>query len=59
MDRNSFCDCWGVSIGKHCVIGANSVVTQDIPDYSVVVGAPAKIISRYDFEKNMYIKLKN
>lgn len=48
----------GVSIGKHCVIGANSVVTQDIPDYSVVVGAPAKIISRYDFEKNMYIKLK-
>lgn len=39
----------GAKIGKHCVIGANSVVTKDIPDYCVVVGAPAKIIKRYDF----------
>ena len=39
----------GAKIGKHCVIGANSVVTRDIPDYSVAVGAPAKIIKRYDF----------
>ena len=38
----------GASIGKHCVIGANSVVTKDIPDYCVAVGAPAKIIRRYD-----------
>ena len=38
----------GASIGKHCVIGANSVVTHDIPDYSVAVGSPAKIIRRYD-----------
>lgn len=34
----------GASIGKHCVIGANSVVTHDIPDYCVAVGAPAKVI---------------
>jgi acetyltransferase-like isoleucine patch superfamily enzyme len=34
----------GASIGKNCVIGANSVVTKDIPDYSVAVGAPAKVI---------------
>lgn len=33
-----------VKIGKHCVIGANSVVTKDIPDYSVAVGNPAKVI---------------
>ena len=39
----------GVKIGKHCVIGANSVVTKDIPDYSVAVGVPAKIIKRYCF----------
>ena len=38
----------GVTIGKHCVIGANSVVTRDIPDYSVAVGAPAKVIRYYD-----------
>ena len=39
----------GAKIGKHCIIGANSVVTKDIPDYCVAVGAPAKIIKRYDF----------
>ena len=33
-----------VKIGKHCVIGANSVVTKDIPDYCVAVGSPAKVI---------------
>lgn len=33
-----------VKIGKHCVIGANSVVTRDVPDYSVAVGSPAKVI---------------
>lgn len=38
----------GAHIGKHCVVGANAVVTKDIPDYSVAVGVPAKIIKRYD-----------
>lgn len=33
-----------VKIGKHCVIGANSVVTKDLPDYCVAVGSPAKVI---------------
>jgi acetyltransferase-like isoleucine patch superfamily enzyme len=42
----------GARIGKHCVIGANSVVTKDIPDYCVAAGAPAKIIKRYDFKTN-------
>ena len=37
----------GATIGKHCTIGANSVVTGDIPDYSVAVGAPARVIKRY------------
>ena len=34
----------GVTIGRHCVIGANSVVTRDVPDYSIAVGAPARVI---------------
>jgi len=46
----------GASIGKGCVIGANSVVTKDIPDYCVAVGAPAKIIKRYNFELNEWLK---
>ena len=38
----------GVSIGRHSVIGAGSVVTKDIPDFSVAVGNPAKVIKQYD-----------
>ena len=34
----------GVTIGKGCVIGVNSVVTHDVPDYKIVVGSPARII---------------
>jgi acetyltransferase-like isoleucine patch superfamily enzyme len=34
----------GSRVGRHVVIGANSVVTGDIPDYSVAVGAPARVI---------------
>lgn len=37
----------GVNIGEHCVIGANSVVTRDIPSFSVAVGVPAQVIKRY------------
>lgn len=33
-----------VKIGKHCVIGANSVVTKDVPDYCVAVGSPTRVI---------------
>jgi acetyltransferase-like isoleucine patch superfamily enzyme len=46
-------DCWigggativdGVTIGRGCVIGAGAVVTHDAPDFSVLVGVPARII---------------
>ena len=48
-------DCWigggaiicpGVTIGNRCVIGAGSVVTKDIPDDSVAVGNPARVIRK-------------
>lgn len=39
-----------VKIGNNCVVGANSVVTQDIPDYHIAVGAPARIIKRVSGE---------
>lgn len=38
----------GVRIGDGVVIGANSVVTKDIPPYCVVCGSPARIIKQYD-----------
>lgn len=51
------CIC-GANIGKHCVIGANSVVISDIPDYSVAVGIPAKVVKRYDFNIKNWISVK-
>ena len=38
-----------VKIGKHCVIGANSVVTKGVPDYCVAVGSPAKVIKKMGY----------
>ena len=49
------CDCWlgagvvvcpGVKIGNRCVIGAGSVVVKDIPDDSLAVGNPARVVKR-------------
>lgn len=38
----------GVEIGNYCVIGAGAVVIEPIPDYSVAVGVPAKVIKQVD-----------
>ena len=46
----------GAELGNHCVVGANSVVSGYFPDYSVIVGAPAKIVKRYDFTTQTWRK---
>ncbi len=46
----------GAKVGRQSVIGANTVVMKDIPDYCVAVGSPAKIIKRYSFEKKEWLK---
>lgn len=46
----------GVTIGKGCVIGTQSVVNKSIPSYSIAVGAPAVVIKRYNFEKAIWEK---
>lgn len=38
----------GSRLGRHCVVGANAVVRGIFPDYCVLVGAPARIVKRYD-----------
>jgi acetyltransferase-like isoleucine patch superfamily enzyme len=34
-----------VDVGRHCVIGASALVTRPIPDYSIAIGVPAKVVS--------------
>jgi acetyltransferase-like isoleucine patch superfamily enzyme len=46
----------GIHIGKRCQIGAGSIVTEDIPDYSIAFGNPARVYKRYSFEKDEWIK---
>jgi acetyltransferase-like isoleucine patch superfamily enzyme len=45
----------GASVGHNSIIGANAVVTTDIPDYCVAVGIPAKVIRRYDINIGKWI----
>ncbi|WP_367896806.1 acyltransferase [Enterobacter vonholyi] len=47
----------GACIGRNSVVAANSVVTKDIPDYSVCAGVPAKVIKKYCFERNEWISI--
>ena len=58
-------DCWigtgvyiknGITIGSGAVVGARSVVTKDLPPYSIAVGSPAKVI-KYRFDDSIIQKL--
>jgi acetyltransferase-like isoleucine patch superfamily enzyme len=58
-------DCWiganvvitaGVTIGKHSVVAAGSVVTKSTPPYCILAGNPAKIIKYYDFDHSKWMK---
>ena len=40
----------GVTVGERCVIGANSVVTRDLPPHSIAAGAPAKVLRRVEYD---------
>ena len=46
----------GCKIGNHVTIAANSVVKSEIPDFCVVVGAPSKIIKRYNTKTKSWVK---
>jgi virginiamycin A acetyltransferase len=48
----------GVTIGSGAVIGANSVVMTDVPEFAVFAGTPAKLI-RYRFSADQILALKN
>lgn len=47
----------GVTIGKHCIIAGGSVVTKDIPPYSVAVGNPARVVKTYNHSTGEWEKV--
>jgi acetyltransferase-like isoleucine patch superfamily enzyme len=60
-------DCWiganvvitsGVRIGKHCVIAAGSIVTRDVPQFSIAAGNPARIIKQYNTKTASWEKVE-
>lgn len=53
----SVCVLPGVTIGEGSIIGALSVVSKDIPDFTIAVGSPAKPIKKYNFNTNMWEKI--
>ena len=44
----------GTHIGKHSVVGTHAVLRGEYPPYSVIVGCPARVIKKYNFEKQIW-----
>ena len=44
-----------LTIGRYSRIGANAVIMDDVPPYSVVVGNPARVVRVWDFEQNKWV----
>ncbi len=49
----------GVTIGKHAVVAAGSVVTKNVPAYSIVGGNPAKLIRQYNWDTKEWARIGN
>jgi len=48
----------GVTIGKHSVVAGGSVVTKNVPPYTIVAGNPAKVIKQFNFQTNNWESVK-
>ncbi|MFR4351143.1 MAG: acyltransferase [Roseburia sp.] len=48
----------GVTVGKHSIIGAGSIVTKSVPSYCIAVGNPARVIKKWDFDSKSWKKVE-
>ena len=48
----------GTILGKQCIVGTNAVVRGIFPDYSVLVGVPARIVKRYNMDTKVWERVK-
>lgn len=44
----------GTILGKHCIVGANTVITGEYPDYCVIIGIPGRIIKKYNHTQQIW-----
>ena len=47
----------GVTIGEGCVVGAHSIVNSNLPKYSIAVGSPARVIKKFDFSTQRWMRV--
>lgn len=47
----------GVTVGRHAIVAAGSVVTKNVPSYSVVAGNPARVLKQYNFQTKSWEKI--
>ena len=47
-----------VTIGENSVVGAGSIVTKDVPAYSLVADNAAKVIKQYDFNRECWVRTR-
>lgn len=53
-----FCASGHLNVGENSIVGANSVVTKNVPPYSIVAGNPAQVVRRYDPDTRAWIRIR-
>lgn len=47
----------GVTVGTGVVVGVGSVIVNDLPDYVIAIGVPARVVKKFDFSSGAWVKV--